>query len=142
MNEIYVPSAKADELSRALWSLARPPEARRGSDITSSMFRRVTDLQDSKWLVVLDDYSVSIHPQAELNGLADILQPWIDDGLLPADTNTQLAGYVNAMRGKSLVVYQAFPPLFKLADASNPTGLGRTKEQMIKEGRLPTPNIP
>lgn len=41
-----------------------------------------------------------------------------------------------------LVVYEAFPALFKLKDAGNPTGLGRTREQMIQENRLSNPILP
>jgi len=40
------------------------------------------------------------------------------------------------------VMSDAFPALFKLADAMNPTGLGRTFEQMIQEKRLPNPTLP
>lgn len=142
MSEIYVPSTKARELSEALWSLASPPQVRRGSDITSALFGRVTDLQGNKWLVVPDDFGITVHPQAELNGIADILQPWIDNERLPAETNHDLANLIESKRGQWLVVYEAFPALFKLKDENNPTGLGRTREQLIEEALLTEPSMP
>lgn len=142
MSEIYIPSTKAKELSEALWALARPPQVRRESDITSSLFPRITDLDGGKWLVVSDDCVITVHPEAELNGMAGILQPWIDEGLLPAETNNELANFVESKRGQWLVVYEAFPSLFKLRDASNPNGLGRTQAQLIAANLLPNPTLP
>lgn len=142
MSEIYIPSTKAKELSEALWALARPPQVRRESDITSSLFPSITDLDGGKWLVVPDDCGITVHPEAELNGIAGILQPWIAQGYLPSDTNTNLATLVESKRGKPLVVYEAFPSLFKLRDASNPNGLGRTQTQLIAANLLPNPTLP
>jgi hypothetical protein len=60
--------------------------------------------------VVDTDYEINVHADAVLAGIADILQPWIDAGHLPADTNTNLAALVESLRGQRLVVYDAFPP--------------------------------
>jgi hypothetical protein len=80
--------------------------------------------------------SLPIHPDAELNGIADILQPWIDAGHLPEDTNTTLAALVesSAASGERLVVYDTFPQLFK--------DMSKSYDDMIEEGKLAEPQMP
>lgn len=97
------------------------------------MFGWVIAADGSKWLEVDTEFSIPIHPNAELDGIADILQPWIDSGHLPAETNAQLAAFVESKRGQSLTVYDAFPAFFKAAS--------RTYQQMLDAGLLivPTP---
>lgn len=128
----YIPSSAAEPLSNALWSLSRPP-AVRGPNDTQFLFGWENALDASRWLVVDTEYEISVHPDAELGGIADILQPWIDSGQLPDDTNTQLAALIKSKRGQQLVVYDAFPQLFK--------DMSRTHEQMVAAGLLadPTP---
>jgi hypothetical protein len=94
----------------------------------------VVDLHGDKWLMVDTTLSLPIHPDAELNGIADILQPWIDGGHLPEDTNTNLAALVESKRGQRLVVYDAFPQLFK--------DMSKTYEEMIAAGLLAEPQTP
>ena len=135
----FVPSAAAEPLSQALWGLSRPPQAR-GENDTRYLFGWITDLKGERWLVVLTDYEINVHPEAELAGIADILQPWIAAGHLPADTNTELARLIELKRGDKLVVYDAFPALFKLYDAeTNPTGQGKSYAMMIAAGLLANP---
>jgi hypothetical protein len=129
----YVPSSAASELSDALWALSRPPQTRQPQD-TQYLFGWVTALDGTHWLQVADDCEIPIHPQAELNGIADILQPWIDGGHLPADTNTQLAALVESLRGQRLVVWEAFPQLFK--------DMSKTHQEMIAAGLLAEPVMP
>lgn len=129
----YVPSSAAEALSNALWGLSRPPAAR-GPNDTQYLFGWITALDGSRWLVVDTDYEVNVHQDAELGGIAVILQPWIDAGPLPADTNTQLAALIESKRGQQLVVYSAFPQLFK--------DMSKTHEQMIAAGLLAEPNTP
>lgn len=126
----FVPSSAAEPLSQALWGLARPPHVR-GPNDTRYLFGWVTALDGSRWLLVPTDYSINVHPEAELDGIADILQPWIDGGHLPANTNTQLAALVEGLRGQRLVVYDAFPQLFK--------DMSKTREEMIAAGLLAVP---
>jgi hypothetical protein len=128
MNQIYyVPAPAAEALSRGLWNLSRPPALQQLGD-TQLMFGWVDDLQGNRWLEVKSDFAIIIHPDAELGSIAAILQPWIDRGQLPADTNEVLAALVEAKRGQLLVVWEAFPPLFK--------DLSKTLEQMVAEGKL------
>ncbi len=126
----YVPSSAADTLSRMLWTLA-DPQPTRG---TTAMFPTVRALDDSLWLQVETTFSVPVHPDAVLDGIADILQPWIDQGHLPADTNTQLAALVESLRGQRLTVYDAFPQLFK--------DMSKTHAEMITAGLLAEPQTP
>jgi hypothetical protein len=95
------------------------------------MFPVITALDGSKWLQVNTEFSVPVHPDAILDGIADILQPWIDGGQLPADTNEVLAALVETKRGQRLVVWEAFPALFQ--------NLSKTHAQMIDAGLLSEP---
>jgi len=108
----YIPAAAAEPLSLALWGLTRPPEVRGGND-TQYLFPWITALDGSLWLAVETEYSILVHADAVLDGIADILQPFIDAGQLPADTNDNLASYIAANRGQVITVYSAFPQLFK-----------------------------
>jgi hypothetical protein len=129
----YIPSAAAESLSAALLRLSDPnPEGK----VSQFLFGSVVDLHGDKWLMVDTTLSLPIHPDAELNGIADILQPWIDGGHLPEDTNTTLAALVesSAASGERLVVYDAFPQLFK--------DMSKTREEMIAAGLLAMPQIP
>jgi hypothetical protein len=131
----YVHSSAAESLSNALWGLSRPPQVRDPKD-TRFLFPWITALDGSRWLVVDTTLSLPIHPDAELKGIADILQPWIGGGHLPEDTNTTLAALVesSAASGKRLVVYDAFPQLFK--DTS------KSYDEMIAAGLLAEPVTP
>jgi hypothetical protein len=129
----YVPSSAAEPLSNALWGLSRPPETRRPND-TQYLFPWITALDSSRWLIVDTDYEVNVHQDAVLGDIADILQQWIDAGQLPSDTNTNLATLVESLRGQRLVVYDAFPQLFK--------DMSKTHDQMITAGLLAEPQTP
>lgn len=128
---IYVPSSAAEELSRELWALSRPSTISQLGD-TEFMFGWIDDIVGQRWIEVHDDFSIIIHPDAELGGIAQILQPWIDAGDLPSDTNAQLAAFIESKRGQRLVVYDAFPQFFK--------DMGKTYEQMIAAGLLAEQN--
>lgn len=130
----YVPSSAAAALTTALWGLARPAHLRTPAD-TSEMFGWVDDRQTppKRWLEVDTEFTIGVHPEAELDGIADILQPWIDAGQLPADTNTVLAAFIESKRGQQLRVYDAFPQLFK--------DLSKSYEDMILAGYLANPEV-
>ena len=127
----YVPSSVATELSAALWALSRPV---RSADDTQFLFPWVTALNGSQWLAVKDDYTISVHPDADFAPIATLLQPWIERGELPGDTNTQLAALVESLRGSRLMVYDAFPQLFK--------DMSKTHAEMIAAGLLAEPTEP
>ncbi len=121
----YTPASAAAELSTALWNLACPDTSGQG---TQYLFATVTATDESLWLVVDDDYSIPVHPAAELGAIAGILQPFIDNGSLPVDTLDNLNALIDANRGKRLVVWDAFPQLFK--------DLSKTRQEMIDAGLL------
>ena len=127
----FVPGTQVEPLTRALWRLAVPdPE----TGATDKMFQVVTALDDgSTWLMVDTTFTIRVHELAVMDGIADILQPWIDSGHLPADTNDTLAALVEAKRGQDLTVYDAFPQLFK--------DMSMTTAQMIAAGKLANPDV-
>lgn len=134
----YILSSQAAALTAALWELSDPNPTRG----TTGLFPVETVLDKSTWLRVPTEFSIPVCKDATLGEtIPKILQPGIDDGSLPSDTITRLSNYIVSMRGKRLVVYEAFPPIFKLKDESNPNGLGRTRAQMIEEGRLRGPTL-
>ena len=124
---LYTPSSVAESLSSALWALARPP-ALQSNNHTKYLFGWVDATDNTRWLEVDTECQIRIHADAELGALADILQPWIDAGNLPIDTNTQLATFIESKRGQRIIVYEAFPQLFK--------DMGKTYEQMVEAGLL------
>lgn len=128
----YIPSSAAETLSDALWGLTRPPQYRETGD-TTKMFPWFDDLQtpSKRWLLVDTTFTIPVHAEAELDGIGDVLQPWIDSGHLPADTNTTLAAFIESKRGQALTVYDAFPQFFK--------DLSKTREEMISAGWLAAP---
>lgn len=124
----YIPASAAELLSSSLWSLARPV---RSGDVTQFMFGWIDATDNSRWIEVDTEFEIPVHPEAELGGIATVLQPWIDEGSLPSDTNTQLAALVESLRGQRLVVYNAFPQLFK--------DMGKTRDEMVSAGLIQTP---
>lgn len=124
---LYVPSSAAESLSNALWGLTRPPEVRTEAD-TQYLFSWRDDLLGTRQLIVDTEFEILIHADADFAPIGAILQPWINSGHLPADTNTTLAALIDSKRGQYLVVYDAFPAYFK--------SLAMTQEQMIAAGRM------
>ena len=127
----YIPASAASALSAALWALARPGNS---GESTQFLFATASATNGSDWLVVLDDYDIPIHPQAELGGIAAILQPFIAAKQLPADTLDNLTVLIEANRGKRLAVWDSFPQLFK--------DMSKTREEMIAAGLLAEPGAP
>lgn len=125
---LYIPAPSAQALSVALSDLSRPPWVRDAAD-SKYLFGWVDDTQGARWLVVDTEYEIPVHAEAELAGIAEILKPFVDAGDLPADTNVQLAALVESLRGKRLVVWDAFPQFFK--DKS------KDMKGMIEAGLLP-----
>ncbi len=112
---LYVPTSgenTAAALSNALWGLTRPVTVREEKD-TQELFGRRAMSNGSVWLAVDTELSVPVHLEAELDGIADILQPFIDAGQLPANTNADLSALIESKRGQQMNVYEAFPDLFK-----------------------------
>ena len=92
------------------------------------MFPVVKALDDSLWLAVETDFSIVIHPEAELDGIADILQSYIDAGDIPNGTNEALAQFVLNHRGQEVTAWSMFPDFFK--------NRSKDKAAMIAQGLL------
>jgi len=129
----FVPSSAAESLSNALWRLSRPPETR-GPNDTQFLFGWITALDGSRWLQVDTAYEINVHAEAVLDGIADVLQPWIDEGVLPADTNETLGAFIESKRGQRLIPWEAFPQFFK--DAS------KSRDELVSLGLLPSNLMP
>jgi hypothetical protein len=128
-NIYYIPAPAAEALSKGLWELSRPPALQQNGD-TELMFEWIDDSQGNKWIEVKDNFSIIIHPNATLGRIASVLQPWIDSGSLPKETNQNLSSLIEAKRRQRLVVYDAFPPLFK--------NMAKTFEEMQALGLFPS----
>lgn len=129
----YVPTSdaqKAETLTEALWSLSRPPQVR-SNEVTDQMFPTITALNATVWLVVDTEFDIPVHAEAVLDGIADVLQPWIDAGILAADTNTLLAAYIESKRRQRMCPWDVFPQFFK--DRS------KTLAEMVTAGLLAAP---
>lgn len=123
---LYIPAPKGQQMSQALWCLELPPDVQQA---TTALWPVKQAEDESLWLRVDPEATINVHPQAILNGIADILQPFIDNGALPPNTNADLAAYIESKRGDRIVVYDAFPQYFK--------DQARTLEQMIADGLFP-----
>ncbi|MES2599124.1 MAG: hypothetical protein V4662_27600 [Verrucomicrobiota bacterium] len=126
----YVPTSGlevAQTLSDALWGLTRPPQVRGPLD-TQSLFSTVTLTDGSVWLAVDTAFTLPVHAEAGLGGIAEVLQPWIDSGDLPADTLPQLTALVDSHRGGTLCPWAAFPPFFQAQS--------QTHAQLVSAGLL------
>jgi len=130
----YVPSPAADELTVALWGLARPAHLHSATD-TNAMFGWVDDLQSpsKRWLAVDTEFTITIHPEATITEVAAILQPWVNAGHLPPSTIPDLSALVESKRGLPMVVWDAFPQFFK--DNS------KSEQEMTGSEWLPGSNI-
>jgi len=120
----YVPAPSAEPLSRALWALSRPLSVRGENETTTSLYGTLTDAQDARWLVVPDDHSIRVHPDAEMGEIADIL---LGAGL-PQGEVDQLGKLIVALRGQRMTPWNYFPDVFKAA--------AKTRAEMIAAGLL------
>jgi hypothetical protein len=127
----YIPAPLGQALSEKLWQLTRPAGVQQAGDATTHLFDWVADKTGAIWMIADDQFSIPVHAEAELDGIADILQPFIDAGALPPDTNAVLGAFVESKRGQRLVVYEAFPAFFKAQ--------AKTLEEMIDAGLLAQP---
>lgn len=134
--KVLTPSSRADELTAMLWELS-DSDPTRGTD---SLFPVVTLKNKTTCLEVDTEAQIPILKDADLTKILNLLAPWVRHGIEQTDID-QLKELVAESGGQMLVVYQAFPALFKLKDENNPTGLGRTRAQLLEEGKLDVPNF-
>lgn len=130
----YIKSSKADQLSNALWSLVRPDSIREDQD-TQYLFGWITDTNGDGWLEAETDYTIRIHAEANLNKIATLMQPWVDEEILSSDDLIGLSDAVASHKasGEPLNVYDSFPQFFK--DAS------KDRATMLSEGLISAPSM-
>lgn len=108
----YVPAdtlETAMAMSEALWMLSRPVSVRVPGEVTARLFEARTDAAGGVWLAVIEDYQISVHAEAALNGIADILA---GAGVAQAELDA-LAALVVSRRGGMLTPWEYFPQAFK-----------------------------
>ncbi len=94
-------------LSDALFALAVPSHLQ-SADGRQDAFEVITALNGSPWLVVPDEFTLVMHPQAEINGLADVLLPYESQGYIPAGTIAGLEAWIEATRVLPTVAERTF----------------------------------
>lgn len=137
----YVPTSgevPAETLSGALFALARPV-ALQPPDAIQNAFEVMQALNGTHWLVVPDEFLLVMHPDAELDGISDVLQPWEQSGALPTGTIAGIDAWINATRvlptvaERTFCPWEQFPAYFR-ANA-------KTWHEMIDAGLLAAPGV-
>ena len=133
----YVPTSgelPAEILSRALFALARPL-ALQPPDSIQDAFTVIQALNGSYWLVVPDEFTLVMHPEAEIDGIATVLQPWENNGSLPPGTISDIDSWIQATRvlpsiqERTFCPWSCFPSFF--------TSRAKTHQQMLDQNLLP-----
>jgi hypothetical protein len=137
----YVPASTETNallLSEGLFALAVPRHLQ-PSDGRQDAFEVITALNGSPWLVVPDEFTLVMHPQAEINGLADVLTPYESQGYIPAGTLAAMEAWINTTRvlptvaERTFCPWDQFPAFFK--------GLSKSWHGMVDAGLLAAPEI-
>ncbi len=123
---LYIPSAMAVSLVKKLESLAGPRGFHGSAE--KPPYEVITDLHGDCWLELETQASMTLNPTADLSGVAGLVQPWMDEGALPAGALGHLLPLLEARRGEFLFVHEAFPQVFK--------DLAKTRQQMVDAGLL------
>lgn len=105
---VYVPGLRVQEMSELLWRQL-------GADRAGGMFPVKTMTDGSTWMMVETTASIAVSQAAELDGMAELLQPYVDAGELPASALTDLDALIQSKRGQMLVLWEVFPALFQNA---------------------------
>jgi len=137
----YVPASTETNallLSDALFALAVPRDLQ-PTDGLQDAFEVITALNGSPWLVVPDEFTLVMHPAAEINGLADVLQPYESQGHIPAGTIAALDVWIEATRVLPTVAERTFCPWDKFPAFFK--GLSKSWQGMVDAGLLTAPNI-
>lgn len=128
MSEIvYIPAPEAEALTAALWDLSDPNPTRG----TTGLFAVVEALDKSKWLIVCKKTTLPVHDQANLNGIAKLVQPLVENKTLAANTMEVLQVRLDTVKEhrQRLNVFEAMPDEIK--------AMARDLPAMIEEGLLP-----
>lgn len=136
----YVPASTETNallFSDALFTLAVPRHLQL-EDGRQDAFPVIEALNGSAWLVVPDEFTLVMHPQAEIDGIADVLQPYESQSYIPAGTVAGMEAWINATRvlptiaERTFCPWDQFPVFFK--------SFSKSWQQMIDTGLLPAVN--
>jgi hypothetical protein len=137
----YVPASTETNallLSEGLFALAVPRHLQ-PSDGRQDAFEVITALNGSPWLVVPDEFTLVMHPQAELDGIADVLTPYESQGYIPAGTLAAMEAWIEATRVLPTVAERTFCPWDKFPAFFK--GLSKSWHGMVDAGWLANPAI-
>ncbi len=112
---IYIPTSSApaaQTLSESLWGLTMPPSVINGN-ATRLLFGTVTMKNASVWLACDDEITIPVHQDANVDPIAEILEPFVDSGVIDYPDIQALFDLVEITRGQELNVWQAFPQYWK-----------------------------
>ena len=105
-------------LSDAMWQLCLPAEQRTGHD-TVRAFEVVTGANDVTYVIIPDDFTAVLHPEADPTPVAALLQPFENGGLLPAGTTADLVAWVESTAAlltaaeRTFIMWDKFPAYFQ-----------------------------
>lgn len=137
----YVPTSgevPAEKLSGALFALARPV-ALQPPEAIQDAFSVIEALNGTHWLVVPDEFTLVMHPDAEIDGIADVLQPWEQSGALPAGTVAGIDAWINTTRVLPTIEERTFCPWEQFTAYFRANA--KTWQQMIDAGLLAAPEV-
>lgn len=126
-----IPASAGAAMSVALFGLPRPAAVRRAGEVTTALCAVRKDVKGALWMVLDDEREVFVHPAAELTEVEAILEPLILGGVLAAGTITNLRALLDASRGRSVKLFECFPPEIR--------AMAKPLTQMMEEGLMSEP---
>lgn len=120
MNYFYPATSTnaARALSEAIWTLCLPVAERQQND-TSRAFDVIQGANGTPYVNIPDDFVAVIHPEASMDAVAAVLQPFETAGHIPAGTVQDLRDWVEQTRAlpnwqdRQFVPWQKFPAYFQ-----------------------------
>jgi hypothetical protein len=109
------------------------------ADGKQDSFEVIQALNGAPYLVAPDEFTLVMHPEAEINGLADVLTPYEQAGHIPVGTIAGVDAWIQATRvlptvaERTFCPWEKFPAFFQSAS--------KTWAQMVDAGLLPTPEF-
>lgn len=115
-------------LSEAMWQLCLPLDQRTGHD-TVRAFEVLTGGDGVTYVIIPDDFTAVLHPEADATPLTALLQPFEDAGLISSGTTAALATWVETtvalptVADRTFIMWDKFPAYFQsLAVTTLPAG--------------------
>lgn len=120
MNYFYPASSSsaARALSEAIWSLCLPVSERQDGD-TMRAFEIMQGANGIPYVNIPDDFTAVMHPEASMDPVAAVLQPFETAGHIPAGTVADMRAWVESTRvlpdwqDRQFVPWDKFPAYFQ-----------------------------